>query len=243
MKIKTINKILCNKFDEFLESITDERVKKMVKENSIITGGCIASMLLKEPVNDYDIYFTNKETVKAVAEYYVNIFNLANKETGYVLDGASYDTSRWAGGVALNMTPDRIKIVFESKGIAKEENAITDEELIEEFPDGRPKVEEESKPRYRPIFISCNAITLSNSIQIVIRFYGNAEEIHGHYDYIHCVNYWQSSDEKLTLKQPALESLLAKELIYNGSLYPIASIIRTRKFIKRGWTINAGAVS
>ena len=31
-----------------------------------------------------------------------------------------------------------------------------------------------------------------------------------------------------------------KELIYAGSLFPICSIIRTRKFIKRGWNINAG---
>lgn len=29
-------------------------------------------------------------------------------------------------------------------------------------------------------------------------------------------------------------------LIYQGSKYPICSVIRTRKFIQRGWRINAG---
>ena len=240
MKVKTINKVLSNKFNEWLESITDETVKNLVKNNSIITGGCIASMLLKEPVNDYDVYFTNKETVKAVAEYYLKQFNLLNNEDGFVLDGADYDTTKFVGGVSLNMTPERIKIVFPSKGVAKEAGTISDEQEVEEFPDGRATVEDESKPKYRPIYMSCNAITLSNQIQIVIRFYGNAEEIHGHYDYVHCTNYWESKDKNLVLKQPALESLIAKELIYNGSLYPLASVIRTRKFIKRGWSINAG---
>ncbi len=37
-----------------------------------------------------------------------------------------------------------------------------------------------------------------------------------------------------------MEALLARELRYQGSLYPLCSIIRTRKFIKRGYTINAG---
>ena len=31
-----------------------------------------------------------------------------------------------------------------------------------------------------------------------------------------------------------------KELFYIGSKYPICSLVRTRKFIKRGWQINAG---
>jgi hypothetical protein len=35
-------------------------------------------------------------------------------------------------------------------------------------------------------------------------------------------------------------ALLTKELVYVGSRYPLASIIRTRKFIKRGFSCNAG---
>jgi hypothetical protein len=42
------------------------------------------------------------------------------------------------------------------------------------------------------------------------------------------------------LPQDALEAMLSKTLIYQGSLYPLASIFRTRKFISRGWRITAG---
>lgn len=242
MKKKTINSVICKKFDEWLATIEDAQVKSLVKKNSIVTGGCIASMLLWEPVNDFDVYFSDKETVKAVAEYYVKQFNEANGESGYVLDGAviNPDNPDMKGGAAMNMTEDRIKIIFESAGVGKEDGALPDETEIEEWPDGKPVVEEENKPKYRPIYLSCNAITLSHQVQIVIRFYGDPDNIHQHYDYIHCTNYWLSKDRQLTLKQPALEALLAKELIYVGSKYPLASVIRTRKFLKRGFTINAG---
>ena len=36
----------------------------------------------------------------------------------------------------------------------------------------------------------------------------------------------------------ALEAILARELIYQGSRFPLASIFRTRKFIQRGWTLH-----
>jgi hypothetical protein len=242
MKKKTINAIICKKFDDWLSSITDDAVRQLVAKNSIITGGCIASMLLKEKVNDYDVYFTNKETVKAVAEYYVRLFNEAHHDNGYVLDGAveNGNNPEQRGGVAMNMTPDRIKIIFESSGVAKEEGAIDDEVELEQWPDGKPEVSEDTKPKYRPVYLSCNAITLSHGIQIVIRFYGEADTIHENYDYVHCTNYWTSKDRSVILKQAALESILSKELIYIGSKYPLASVIRTRKFINRGFTINAG---
>lgn len=242
MKKKTINAVICKKFDEWLKSITDQSVRNLVENNTIVTGGCIASMLLKEDVNDFDCYFTNKETTKAVAEYYVKQWNDAHDDNGYVLDGAIPNELNPAmkGGSALNMTPDRIKIIFDSKGVAKEEGALEDAAEIEEWPDGKPEVSPETKPAYRPIYLSNNAITLSNKVQIVIRFYGDPETIHQHYDYVHCTNYWLSKTRDVALNQPALEALLARELKYIGSKYPLASVIRTRKFIKRGWTINAG---
>ena len=70
--------------------------------------------------------------------------------------------------------------------------------------------------------------------------YGNAEEIHKNYDFTHCTCYWVAKDNNLVLPSKALESIITKELFYQGSLYPLCSIIRTRKFLKRGWHINAG---
>jgi hypothetical protein len=46
----------------------------------------------------------------------------------------------------------------------------------------------------------------------------------------------------LVLNKEALESLVTKNLSYQGSLYPLTSIIRMKKFIGRNWTMNAGEV-
>lgn len=218
-------------------------------------------MLLKENVNDFDLYFTNKETVLAVANYYVAEFKKSHpKSEAEVYDGANKDhiASFGGGGTGLNMTPERVKIIIQSSGIEGEQPTESDEESnfnaqqstlqgvtaaddfvidgIDYTPPGTTPV----KPKYRPVFLSANAISLSDQVQLIIRFYGNADEIHENFDYVHAMNYWSSKEKEVFLKQDALEAILSKELLYIGSKYPLCSIIRTRKFLKRGWTINAG---
>src|SRR5690606_900695 len=100
------------------------------------------------------------------------------------------------------------------------------------------KKEKDKKP-YRPVFLSDNAITLSEKIQLIIRFYGEPEEVHKSFDFVHCTCYYIPSSKKLVSPDEALQSYIFKELKYVGSKYPIASILRTRKSIKRGWNISA----
>ena len=97
----------------------------------------------------------------------------------------------------------------------------------------------ENKGRYRVSMITSNAITLTNEIQLVLRFVGDASAIHKNYDFVHATNYY-SEKTGLVLHPAALESILAKELKYVGSLYPVCSLFRIKKFIKRGWNITAG---
>ena len=49
MNRRWIRKILAKKHKDFVTSITDEKVRRLVKENSIITGGSIVSLLNNEP--------------------------------------------------------------------------------------------------------------------------------------------------------------------------------------------------
>lgn len=227
---KAINSILSKKFKEFVESIEDSEVKKLVEYNSIITGGSIVSLLQNEEVHDYDIYFTEKNTCLKVAEYYVKIFNEKHPKTS----------------AKVIEDKDRIKIFIQSDGVAGDDDTEPGMETYEEY-DMQTNITPDSdlenipeKPKYRPVYLSSNAITLSNKIQLVIRFYGDAEKIHENYDFVHCTNYWTSSDKKLVLRPEALEAIINKDLKYIGSKYPLCSIIRTRKFINRGWKINAG---
>jgi hypothetical protein len=232
MKSKTIKKLLSAKIDAWLESIDDLSVRDIAAANTIVTGGSIVSMLTNEPVNDYDIYFRTFEAAKAVASYYVKKFSEANgwplsldTEDGRIrITTATGHRGETAGDVQT-LGSDEIDDAYEqAEGLALEAE------------------DDDGKPRYRPVFLSTNAITLANKVQIIVRFYGEPDQIHENYDFVHCTNYWCSWNDELVLRQPALEAILAKELRYVGSKYPVCSVIRLRKFIKRGWTINAGQI-
>lgn len=232
MKSKTIRKALNTKIGDWLDAIDDAALRAVIKKDTIVTGGSIVSMLMKEPVNDFDIYFRTMETAKAVAEYYVAKFFAA---TGHPMKVDDAD--------------GRIRIVTERghRGeTAGDVATLTDsgeiEDTYEEVNDKALATEDEGKPKFRPVFMSTNAITLSNKLQIVLRFYGEPDQIHENYDFVHCTNYWTAHDDKLVLRLEALESILSKELRYVGSKYPVCSVMRLRKFIKRGWTINAGQI-
>lgn len=255
MKAKTIKAVLRKKTNDWLASIEDDSVRELAAKNTIVTGGCIASMLLREPVNDYDIYFRTREATEAVANYYVKRFEPQARK--------GIPCKIW-----VEAAEDRVRIVVKSAGIASEEGTETPYEYFEARPEGDAgqyvgevmtdpgeieeayeetealalEAEDEGKPLYRPVFLSTNAITLSHKVQIVLRFFGEPDEIHANYDFVHCTNYWTAWDNTLELRKDALQALLARELLYVGSKYPVCSLFRIRKFIKRGWTINAGQI-
>lgn len=167
----------------------------------IVTGGSLATLLMSDKVNDYDVYFKDPAVAKRVAEYYSKFFKGGFKEV--LLEG------------------DRVFLKVNSNGFAKREPM-------------------EGDGAYVPVCATSNAITLSNKIQLIMRFCGEPSVIHENFDFIHCTNYYDHNSGTVVTNPDALESLITMELKYQGSKYPLASIIRTRKFISRGWTINAG---
>lgn len=243
MNKKTINRILKKKFDDWTSSIKNENVKKLVEKNTIISGGAIVSLLQNEKPNDYDVYFKNKETVLAVAKYYCTEFNNNNKTSVATIQEIDDNIKVYirSNGVAIDSELENLEnlIPLELEMSMLKEGLIDIVESADELSESLLQ-NKDDKEKYRPVYLTSNAITLSNKIQLVIRFYGTPEKIHNNFDFIHTKNYWESDTEKLYLNPDALECILNKELKYTGSLYPIASIIRTRKFMKRGWNINAG---
>ncbi len=244
MKAKNANAVIRAKFNRFLEHIRNDDIRRLVAENTIVTGGAIASLLLGEEIHDFDMYFRTGKVAQKVAEHYCEEF-------------AKNPPPRFKHGypiqIAVIPLHDRVKIIVKSAGVASENDPAeykyfeqTDQEsgdtceyiskVLDVIHDG----EDKEKPKYRPVFLSTNAITLSDKVQLVTRFFGEPDEIHKNYDFAHVTNYWTSWENKLVLRPEALEALLAKELRYVGSKYPLCSIIRTRKFIRRGWSVNAG---
>jgi len=277
MKAKTIKKIIKSKLNFWFRSIEDENIRKIAQENTIVTGGCIVSMLLNEEVSDYDIYFRTPEAAFKIAEYYVARFaenpsptfkhgrdiKISAKLEPEVKEG---QTDHTRIGIQVGPLPPRVRIIVKSAGMATEDeqkeyqyfegiNDPTEQaELVDAYINATSELDEikseeldvkdhdknATKKAFRPIFLTSNAITLADEVQLIIRFQGEPEEIHKNYDFVHCTNYYTSWDDEIVLQKDALECILNKELKYIGSKYPLCSVIRTRKFITRGWTINAG---
>lgn len=238
---------LKRKVGEWLESIKDETVREEARKNVIVTGGAIASMLLGEPVNDFDMYFRTKESTVAVAKYYVNEFNERKKIA--VTVGVAPVVPEVREELIKNITgveEVRVTIYIKSAGIASEKMGTYSyfetmgQDAAIEFAAGVAASEHSNPDKYRPVFLSQNAITLSDKVQLVTRFYGEPGKIHSNYDFVHAMCYWDHVDERLELPADAMEAMLSRTLVYKGSLYPLASIFRTKKFIERGWRITAG---
>ena len=264
MNSKNIKKHLNAKLNNWLASIEDDNVKKILRENVIITGGALVSLLTGEKVHDYDVYLRTNEACKAVAEYYVQQWNKTHEDSQISLrvvppetiqvptyeDGIRKTDENGQPAFHSVVTPERIKVFVQSAGVVEEKPVetevdapfppIEEVEKTDEDKATEEAAEETGKPKYRLVFMSSNAITLSDKIQIVVRFYGEVEVIHKNYDFAHCTCSWTSWNNEVQLPEKALECIINKELYYIGSKYPLCSIIRTRKYLERGYHINAG---
>lgn len=243
-KTRTIEKIIKGKVNHWINSVvkletddTDEvknqknKLRAELQESYIVTGGAITSMLQGYEPNDFDIYFNNVDTAVKVADHYLKQIKTTDKVSQVY---------------AQAVETRRVRIVIKSAGIATEQTNNTQYEYFEmlsvqqmrEYFEKLEVVKEDTKD-YKILNMNTNAITLSNDVQLILRFVGPPEEIHKNYDFVHCTNYY-TEKTGLVVNEDALLSTMSKELRYVGSVYPICSMFRIKKFIRRGWTINAG---
>jgi hypothetical protein len=264
---KTIRQILVKKINNWIETVTDESLRKEMRDGVVVTGGCFASMIMNEEPKDFDVYFNSKELTLKVANYYAGLWNASiYKGRVYVIDGAyisdeilelygisrEYFESEGAKipGALKNCPAERIKMFVRSKGVVGDIDSInSDNELgantasiIGELDEKKAdEIINKEKKEYFPVFISTNAITLSNGIQIVVRFYGKPDKIHETYDFAHTKAYFTFKTD-VVIPNEVYEYVINKTLVYTGSKYPVCSIFRMRKFIERGWRINVGQI-
>ena len=275
MQVKTIQKVIVKKMNEWLETISDKNLRQRVKDNLLVSGGSIASMLLGEKVNDFDVYLQDRKVLADLVKYYISGFDNIRMFDGHNKEELKKSNDYAKGDrytnyytTAVNtLKEQQLKLYFENKAggfrthnadIAKEyvndEDRIDSdvkeafEEIIEDtlqemgsslIPDAEKPAENQKQKKYLPAYFSPNAISLTDDIQIVLRFWGTPAQIHETFDFVHATNFFTFATGIVTNIQ-ALEALLARTLRYQGSHYPLTSIIRAKKFMKRGWRISAG---
>src|SRR3990172_7059868 len=71
MQVKTIKKNIQKKMNEWLLTITDEELRRKIKNNLLVSGGSRVSLLLKETVNDYDVYIKDMDVLIELVQYYI----------------------------------------------------------------------------------------------------------------------------------------------------------------------------
>lgn len=226
--------------EDWLSTIDNKNLVENLKKDLIVTGGCIPSLFLNENVNDYDVYIKTRTTLIQLVSYYTKglgedvvvldgrdkqkYLNDYKEKSGDILDDIAN-----AYTIAIdNLKEDQIKLFFNSEPGYKAG-----------IPENNGEPTPEDAKKYRLSYLSPNAISLTDDLQIVIRFWGKPSVIHDTYDFAHATNYY-TYHTGIHTNIDALESLLTKQLMYKGSLYPVTSIIRTKKFVTRGWKIGAG---
>lgn len=227
---KTIENVIRAKINKWLKSFPKEEAElvKEIRKSYIVTGGAITSMLLGEMPSDYDVYFNDASVVEKLAKYYTKDI----KTTGMSpITIVNHGTS--------------VEIKIKSAGAAGEDVDLHSYRYFEYGPEEQVQEyfanKKNNKGKFKAQFVTSNSISLSDEVQLITRFIGNPEEIHKNFDFVHVTNYY-SEETGLVLKQEALEAIMTRKLKYIGSLFPISTVFRIRKFIKRGWNISAGEI-
>ena len=140
MQIKTIQKTIAKKLTDWLDTIEDKTLSKKLKNNILVSGGSITSLLLNEPVNDYDVYIKDMDVLLELVNYYVKPFDdieiLDGRKPPYAVpeSDAAHDVS------VRNLKPNQIKLFFDDKNGGMRVNEDKKEEEL----------------NYTPIFFSPN---------------------------------------------------------------------------------------
>ena len=197
LKAKTINKVLFKKISGWIATLPED-MAKIATENVIVSGGCIASMLLGERPNDYDCYFKTRAATLAMARHYVG----------------------GKGSVLIEEHDDRIRLIVRqgAEVDGAEDMPLGEEELVDEYDPAddvaADEVKAEGRALYELAYVTTNAISLSGGLQLVTRFFGEPDEIHANYDFAHCTNYYDYKTNTLVLRPKEIGRASCRERVY-----------------------------
>jgi len=214
---KSINDVCSRKLQEVCGG------KGRLLSETFFAGGVITSHCKGEQVKDYDLFFTTVATLEQAVYYYLSPHNQARF-------------------FKLAATPDKINPKLTRVSIQPREGAkLTTDQFIKDFNLTCKKTR--STGQTVPAYLSHNALSLNNGVQLIFRFVGEPEDVFSTFDYEHCKTFWRPSplgisEGKTYFLGRSLESLAKNELIYTSqSRFVLSAISRLNKFIKRGWGV------
>jgi hypothetical protein len=154
---------------------------------------------------------------------------ISNEKIVEIIKDRTYIT----GGCIPSMLLDEFVNDFDIYFISKED-AIK----VKEYYKTRKKADSE---KFHVKLITENSINLSDKAQFIIKFTGEPKEVIDNFDWQHIKSHYQYPD-KLYLTDDVYKLIVEKDLVYTGSKYPLSSMLRTRKFIKKGWNVSTKTI-
>jgi len=100
--------------------------------------------------------------------------------------------------------------------------------------------------KFKLLFKSDNALSYKRdnvNIQLIKKIYGKPEDIINQFDYTICMGAYDFSSRKFIFNEHFLQHNAQRQLIFNiNAKYPICSLYRMLKYIKRGYIISGGEI-
>ena len=203
---------------QWLSSYLDDKDRVSLYTNTFFAGGMFTSIIAKEKPKDYDVFFSDPDTATLLFNTFKRYCN-------------------WCVYLELLWVVDEINPKLVRGSLVSTHSSFSVDHLIAHANKNAKKRKNEFS------FISKNAMSLDNGIQLIFRFVGQPEEVFSTFDYEHCKVAWQAKALGLTLGETtfygkSLDSLAKNELVYSGNTrFVLSALSRLNKFIKRGWGI------
>lgn len=205
--------------------IKDDVFFNNVIDGGILAGTSISSLTRKimdfeeknnDGVKDWDIYFYKKEILDSV------IKSLLNK---FIPIGQS-------------------KIFWETISPVSIQYNDIGAEFVELREFGSLMGTLKDNPTYDMV-ITNNAISIqerdgsSPGYQFILTIHNSEpEKIVSQFDYLHCQSFYQFDTQRYFSTPEINHAVFNKQLIFKGGLNPLSSIVRMKKFGRRGWSIS-----
>lgn len=87
--------------------------------------------------------------------------------------------------------------------------------------------------------ITENAISFDGKVQVIKKYWGDPVNMFHTFDFQHLHGYYDYDSDYLMVPDYVYRLIANKELIYTGSEFPVNSLLRIRKYLKRGWNIHS----
>lgn len=84
-----------------------------------------------------------------------------------------------------------------------------------------------------------NAISFDGKVQVIKKYWGDPVNMFHSFDFQHLHGYYNYDSDELIIPDYVYRLIANKELIYTGSEFPVNSLLRIRKYLKRGWNIHS----